>query len=88
MHHYFICCEGPNTLSPNHEQDPATIERVEGVRKEKHPGPSSPTVPRHFRAGSTAADEFWNRAGKADHLNTRRDARETLPGWFSNGLHA
>jgi len=35
MRHYFIYCEGPNTPSPNHEQDPATIRRVGGVRKEK-----------------------------------------------------
>jgi hypothetical protein len=35
LHHYFICCEGPNTLSPDHERDPVTIERVEGVKKEK-----------------------------------------------------
>ena len=38
VHHYFIYCEGPNLLSPNHEQDPATFERVEGVKKEKHLG--------------------------------------------------
>jgi hypothetical protein len=25
MHHYFIYCEGPNSLSPNHGRDPATI---------------------------------------------------------------
>lgn len=38
VHHYFIYCEGPNSLSPNHRQDPATIERVEGVRRENRPG--------------------------------------------------
>ena len=35
LHHYFICCEGPNMLSPDHERDPATVERVEGMEKEK-----------------------------------------------------
>lgn len=42
MHHYFIYCEGPNLLSPNHEQDPATIERVEGVERKMFEA-SSPT---------------------------------------------
>ena len=33
MRHYFIYCEGPTTLSPNHGRDPATIQRVGGVRR-------------------------------------------------------
>ena len=33
MHRYFIYCEVPNSLSPNHGRDPATIERVGGVKE-------------------------------------------------------
>ena len=35
MHHYFIYCERPNSPSPNHGRDPATIKRVGGVSKER-----------------------------------------------------
>jgi hypothetical protein len=73
MHHYFIYCEGPNALSPNHEQDPATIERVEGVRKEKHP--------RNF---STDGD----RAALGQGQDNRGTGRTTAPSAHSLGTVA
>jgi hypothetical protein len=51
MHHHFIYCEGPNSSSPNHERDPATFERVGGVRGEKCLKCFYWLRPRHFRAG-------------------------------------
>ena len=51
MHHYSICCEVPNSPSPNHGQDPATIERVGGEERKFSPAGVKVSRPCRFRAG-------------------------------------
>ena len=73
MHHYFIYCEVPNLLSPNHGRDPATIERVEGVREENCQGA--------FRLAAIASLQgrlkiTWRREALGTHLGTRPGASQ------------